>query len=139
MILEVGEMGINSISNSVNNQDLSMLVVYKGMNINGMPAIVKSCKMMPGNDVLVLGVDYEIGFDELDQAIEVLEILNDILVHGNIIETSESCEPCNVPEIKNEVPAIPENIYTPNPADLFNVHVVNASASISGAGGTGTF
>ena len=87
MILRVGKYGITRIKNQKTYAERDSIIVYKGMNIDGIPSF-KESKMDNNPFCILLGYDEEIIFDTKENAVKMFKLINTILVKGAEIENT---------------------------------------------------
>lgn len=103
MILEPGQFGIFAMKNANTSSEREMLMVYKGMDLSGMPTIKKMTKLIPDKYrylpqiesgevdtdkayVVELGYNENIFVKDRDSAITLFNVINGVLVSGEKAE-----------------------------------------------------
>jgi len=107
MILRVGQHGIVKIVNTKTKSQREMIVLYKGMVIDGIVGLMAT----PTEDVaaiIELGYNEHIYFDTRNDALKLMKLINTILVKGGDVENT----------LKNMVADATDRVFHKNTNDV---------------------
>lgn len=108
MILRVGQNGIVKIVNAKTKSHREMIVLYKGMVIDGIVGLIASPQHDGVAAIIELGYNEHIHFDTRTDALKLMKLINTILVKGGEVENT----------LKNMVDDATDRVFHKNTNDV---------------------